>query len=161
MARARRNSQKRRTRIPKQKTIHFLTTTTHSNGHKTVDHVVRYTSFKVIASHATIISSGGQEVLAPSATQPGEYPRNPPSAQKMPVHLPEVTESCNSIAEGTKSVKPAEAGERMKGAQCKGWRPPFQKSGQENRAVGKNIHAKSMEEGLTKKRDMNTRRSCA
>jgi hypothetical protein len=151
MGRARRNRQK--SRIPKPKTIHFVTTTTHSNGHETVVHVVRYTSSKVMATHPIIIGSDGTEALAPSAAQPRKYPRNAASAREIPVHPPEATEGYNSSTVETKSVKPAEAGEQTKGAQCKGWHPPFQESGQENRGVDQKIQAKPMDgEGHDKTR---------
>lgn len=100
-----------------------------------------------MAAHAIIIASDGKEALAPSTTQPCEYPRNPPNALKLPVHPPEATEDCNSLTEETKSIKPAEAGEQMKGAQCKGWCPPFEESVQGTQAVGRKIHAKAMEGG--------------
>jgi len=117
-----------------------------------VDHVVRYTSSKVITAHAIIIASDGEGALAPSVAQPCEYPRNAASARQMPVNPPQATGSYNSLTEGKKSLKPAQdrkEDEQTKGSQCKGWHPPFQESGQENRAVDQNVHANAMEGGPT------------
>jgi len=105
-----------------------------------------------MAAHTIIIASDGKEALALSAAQPREHPRNAASARKMPVHAPEATKNYNSPTEEIKSVKPAEAGEQMKGSQCKGWHPPFQESGQENQAVGRKIHAKATEGGAHQKK---------
>ena len=110
--------------------------------------------FKALVAHAAIISSGGKEALAPSVAPPREYPRNTTRARKMPVHPPKATGGHNLLTEETKSFKPAEErkeGEQTNGSQCKGWHPPSQESGQENRAVDQNIHANSMESGSHEK----------
>jgi hypothetical protein len=111
--------------------------------------------FKAMVAHTTIISSDGKEALAPSAAPPRDYPRNATSVRKMPVHPPQATGGHNSLTEETKSFKPAEErkeGEQTKGSQCKGWRPPFQESGQGNRTVDQKIHAKAIEGGGREKK---------
>ena len=120
-----------------------------------MDHVVRYISSKVITAHAIAIASDSEGALAPSAAEPCEYPRNATSAPQMPVNPPQATGSYNSLTEETKSLKLAEVrkeGEQTKDFQCKGQHPPFQESGQENRAVDQNVHANAMQGGDRKKK---------
>ena len=120
-----------------------------------MDHVVCYISSKVITAHAIAIASDSEGALAPSAAEPCEYPRNVTSAPQMPVNPPQATGSYNSLTEETKSLKLAEVrkeGEQTKDFQCKGQHPPFQESGQENRAVDQNVHANAMQGGDRKKK---------
>ena len=118
-----------------------------------MDNVVRCISFGARAAHTTIVSSSSTEVLALDTAEPHKYPRNAASARRMPAHALQMTRGYDSLPETTKTFKHAEErkeGEETKGAQCN--EPPFQESGQENRAVGRTIHAKAKEDGGCHKR---------
>ena len=108
-----------------------------------MDNVVRYASSEDRAPHSIIISSGDEEPLAPNPAQP----RNAASAGQMPAPPPEATDGNDSLIEGNRSFTLAEERKEAKGAQHNGWRPPFQESGQENRAVDRNSHGKTTEGG--------------
>ena len=107
---------------------------------------MRYASSEDRAPHPIIISSGGEEPLAPNPAQP----RNAASAGQMPASPPETTDGNGSLVEANRSFTPAEErkeGEEAKGAQHNGWRPPFQDSGQENHADERNSPGKTTEGG--------------
>ncbi|KIM37929.1 hypothetical protein M413DRAFT_421233 [Hebeloma cylindrosporum] len=105
-----------------------------------------------MAPQTIIISSDGSEGLAPKAAQPRQYPRQDASPQEMSAHPDQATGIYNSFTQGSKPAEKRKQGEQMKGAQCKGSQPQFQTSGQENRAVDPEVHAKAMEGGGDQKK---------
>ena len=108
---------------------------------------MRYISSGARAAQITIISSGGTEALAPNTTEPHKYPRNAANARQMPAHPLQTADRYESLTETTKSFKHVEEGEETKGVQCSGGQPPFQESGQENRAADRKIHERTTEDG--------------